>query len=147
ALMKEKKNKIDRKDKSREYYKKKIDCLDIMEGTQEILEKKEYKEVLLLTECRVSDYGTKEVQKQYTENKVAGLAKYNNLTESIIMNIKLFIVHNKMDIDQNKEASPAKNMIVLNNYKIRSKLNLTLWDIPIYTRAFYIKKALEFYRK
>ncbi|CAG8848177.1 852_t:CDS:2, partial [Gigaspora margarita] len=63
---------------------------------QEISDEKEHKEVLLITECGISDYSTKEVQKQLTENKVAGLAKHNNLIETIVLD--------KMEVDQDKEG-------------------------------------------
>ncbi|CAG8742361.1 22145_t:CDS:2, partial [Gigaspora margarita] len=83
-------------------------------GTQEILEKKKSKEVLLLTECGVSNYGTKEVQKQLTENKVAELAKYNNLTKSIIKN-------------QNKEVEMASTSHSPSKKPKIEDINSSIW--------------------
>ncbi|CAG8731613.1 20710_t:CDS:2, partial [Gigaspora margarita] len=80
-----------KKEKSKKTYNEKIDCLDLVKNIQETSDKKKHKEELLLTECRVSDY-------------VAGLAKYNNLTESIIKNVKQATALDKIEIDQNKEA-------------------------------------------
>ncbi|CAG8836985.1 1450_t:CDS:1, partial [Gigaspora margarita] len=81
-------------------------------------------------------------------------------------NLKQPKVHNKMDIDQNKKtkialsdqslnkeskvedisssiwAILARNWISPDNYKIRAKINLTLWNISTYTRAIHIKKVL-----
>ncbi|CAG8752744.1 33153_t:CDS:2 [Gigaspora margarita] len=92
-----------KKEKSKKNYNEKIDCLDLVENIQEIPDKKKCKEILLLTECGISNYGTKEVQKQLTENKVAGLAKHNNLTESIIRNVKQATVFDKMELVTTKK--------------------------------------------
>ncbi|CAG8853624.1 19175_t:CDS:1, partial [Gigaspora margarita] len=62
---------------------------------------KENKEVLIITECGVPDYGTKEIKDKIMQAKNVGLAKQDDLTERIIANIKQIEVHSKMKVDIN----------------------------------------------
>ncbi|CAG8841642.1 19539_t:CDS:2, partial [Gigaspora margarita] len=116
----------DKKEKSKENYNKKIDCLDLVENIQETSDEKEYKKVLLLTECRISNYSTKKVHKQLTENKVAELAKHNDLTESILRNIKQATVLNKIEVDQDKEVEGILNQSPNREFNVED-INSSIW--------------------
>ncbi|CAG8634773.1 43443_t:CDS:2 [Gigaspora margarita] len=57
-------------------YKEEVDLLDRLKSELEIFNKKWGKEVLLLTECRVFDYGIKEVQKSLAKKQSYRVAKH-----------------------------------------------------------------------
>jgi len=146
-----------------------VNGLDLEQKEKEEIE--ENKEVLIITECGVPDYGTEEIKDKVTQAKGLGLAKHDDLTEGIIANIKQTEVHSKMEVDINTDnktevvdktsnevdkvedisssiwAQASKSSQSAFSYKRKEKLGLTLWDVPTYTRAIYIKKALSFYGK
>ncbi|CAG8492540.1 43312_t:CDS:2 [Gigaspora margarita] len=91
--------------------------------------------------------------------------------KKIIANIKQKEVHSKIKVDiniDNKTEVVGKTInefekiedissfiwaLVLKSlksmvlYKRKDKLGLILWNVPIYTRAIHIKKALSYYEK
>ncbi|CAG8710878.1 3728_t:CDS:2 [Gigaspora margarita] len=133
--------KAKKKNKIKEIYKKSR-SFGIDKSEQEIFDKEETKKVLLLTEYEVSNYSTKKVQKQLIENK--------NQNKEIIVASTSQSPNRKSklkDINSSIWALLAKNSMGLSNCKIKAKVNSILWNVLIYTRAFFIKKVLEFYRK
>ncbi|CAG8631730.1 20831_t:CDS:2, partial [Gigaspora margarita] len=57
--------------------------------------------VLIITECGVQDYGTKEIKNKLLQSKSIGLAKHDDLTERIIANVKQTKVYSKIKVDIN----------------------------------------------
>ncbi|CAG8814602.1 42634_t:CDS:2, partial [Gigaspora margarita] len=78
-----------------------VNGLDFEQKEKEEIE--ENKEVLIIMECCVPDYGTKEIKDKIMQTKGMGLAKQDNLTERIIANIKQIEVHSKMKVDINTD--------------------------------------------
>ncbi|CAG8832573.1 30911_t:CDS:2, partial [Gigaspora margarita] len=146
-----------------------VNGLDFEQKRKEEIEKN--KEVLIITECDVPDYGTKEIKGKIIQAKGVELAKQDDLTKRIIANIKQMEVYSKMEVDINIDnkteivgktnneldkvedisssiwAQVSKSSQSTVSCKREGKLGLTLWNIPTYTRAIHIKKALSFYEK
>ncbi|CAG8798991.1 3521_t:CDS:1 [Gigaspora margarita] len=122
-------------------------------------------------ECDIPNYGTKEIKDKKMQAKGVGLAKQDDLIERIIANIKQIEVYSKIEVDINIDNKTevvdktsnefdkiedisssiwvpvSKSLQSMVLCKRKDKLSLTLWDVPTYTRAIHIKKALSFYRK
>ncbi|CAG8652249.1 16895_t:CDS:2, partial [Gigaspora margarita] len=78
-----------------------VNGLDFEQKEKEEIKKN--KEVLIITECGVPDYGTEEIKDKIMQAKSVGLAKQDDLTERIIANIKQIEVHSKMEVDINTD--------------------------------------------
>ncbi|CAG8816907.1 34922_t:CDS:1, partial [Gigaspora margarita] len=78
-----------------------VNGLDFEQKKKEEIE--ENKEVLIITECGVPDYGTEEIKDKIMQAKSVGLAKQDDLTEKIIANIKQIEVYSKMEADINTD--------------------------------------------
>ncbi|CAG8590183.1 14430_t:CDS:1, partial [Gigaspora rosea] len=135
---------------------------------EEVDENEENKEVLSITECGIPDYGMEEIKSKILQSKGVGLANHDDLTEKSIADINQAEVHSKMEVDISMTEAVGKainepdkiediscsiwtpvskssqSMVA---YKRKDKLGLTLWDVPTYTRAIHVKKALSYYGK
>ncbi|CAG8762186.1 26630_t:CDS:2, partial [Gigaspora margarita] len=78
-----------------------VNGLDFEQKEKEEIKKN--KEVLIIMECDVPDYGTEEIKDKIMQAKGVGLAKQDDLTKRIIANIKQIEVHSKMEVDINTD--------------------------------------------
>ncbi|CAG8748494.1 28755_t:CDS:2, partial [Gigaspora margarita] len=78
-----------------------VNGLDFEQKEKEKIKKN--KEVLIITECGVPDYGTEEIKDKITQAKGVGLAKQDDLMERIIANIKQMEVHSKIEVNINTD--------------------------------------------
>ncbi|CAG8835048.1 17240_t:CDS:2, partial [Gigaspora margarita] len=76
-----------------------VNGLDFKRKEKKEIEKN--KEVLIITECSVPDYGTEEIKNKIMQAKSVGLAKQDDLIKRIIANIKQIEVYSKMEVDIN----------------------------------------------
>ncbi|CAG8857317.1 23703_t:CDS:2, partial [Gigaspora margarita] len=72
----------------------------------------------------------------------AGLAKHNNLTESIIRNVKQAMVLDKIEVDQNKEME-----VILTNQSTNRESNVEDINSSIWASIAKSSITLEFYGK
>ncbi|CAG8852487.1 3351_t:CDS:2, partial [Gigaspora margarita] len=68
-------------------------------SNQEKEEIEENKEVLIIIECGVPNYSTKEIKNKIMQSKSVRLAKQVDLTKRIIANIKQMEVHSKIEVN------------------------------------------------
>ncbi|CAG8745421.1 28640_t:CDS:2, partial [Gigaspora margarita] len=103
----------------------------------------ENKEVLIIMECGVPDYGTKKIKGKIMQAKGIELAKQDDLTERIIANIK------QMEVDINIDNKTKVVDKTSNKMDKVEDISSSIWaqDVLTYTRAIHIKKALSFYGK
>ncbi|CAG8839646.1 45161_t:CDS:2, partial [Gigaspora margarita] len=102
-----------------------VNKLDFKQKEKEEIEKN--KKVLIITECGVPDYGTEEIKGKIVQAKV----------------------HSKMEVDININNKTEVENKTSNKLDKVKDISSYIWaqDVPTYTRAIHIKKALSFYRK
>ncbi|CAG8795219.1 33364_t:CDS:1, partial [Gigaspora margarita] len=76
-----------------------VNGLDFEQKEKEEIKKN--KEVLIITEYSVPDYGTEEIKGKIMQAKSAELAKQDDLIERNIANIKRIEVYSKIEVDIN----------------------------------------------
>ncbi|CAG8768918.1 12691_t:CDS:2, partial [Gigaspora margarita] len=99
------------------------------------------KEVLIITECDVSDYSTEEIKGKIMQAKGVGLAKQDDLTERIIANIKQIEVYSKMEVDINTDNKTKVVDKTSNKFDKVEDINSSIWAQASKSSQNRVKKA------
>ncbi|CAG8840961.1 2179_t:CDS:1, partial [Gigaspora margarita] len=102
-----------------------VNGLNFKQKEKEEIEKN--KEVLIIMECDVPDYSTKEINDKIIQTKGVGFAKQDDLTERIIANIKQMEVHSKMEVDINTDNKTEVVDKTSNEIDKVKDINSSIW--------------------
>ncbi|CAG8705499.1 28739_t:CDS:2, partial [Gigaspora margarita] len=105
-----------------------VSGLDIEQRKKDENEKN--KEVLIIIECSVPDYGTKEIKSKKMQSKGVGLAKHNDLTKRIIANVKQTKVHSKMEMNINTNNKTELVDKTINEFDKIEDISSSIW-VPV----------------